>query len=128
MSKLSIIFALVILFACSEDREIQYTVNPALTAYVDEFYSAAQARNVTIPKNLIAEIQPGAQSLINVSKDGDQRTLYVTTGFLDISETGKEYFMILNLSKLFVDKSPEEVIEILQTSTDKNQVFDRLFN
>lgn len=70
-----LILVAVVAFSCSDD-EPTHSVSPELSTYVDSFYAEASLRGKELPKqNLIASLNSGCQSIIEISKDGDQWVL-----------------------------------------------------
>lgn len=126
-----LLLAFVCLFACNDEQEIQFTVAPALDSYVTQFYDAAAARDVMIPRNLIADFRTHILASAEVGRDGAQNTFYIQQNYFDFgTDEQREAKVFLYLSKLFVNKPSAEVVEILKgyKSENKQAVFDQLFN
>jgi hypothetical protein len=110
-----IIFSILLIsFAAMscEENEVTYAVSPELSGYVDAFYSEAEARNVTLPKNLIADLSTTVQAYTKEGTDKGQNTLYYNSlifqGQKDAgleAEIEKTTFMAMG--RLFMKKNVE---------------------
>jgi hypothetical protein len=113
MKKITLILTLISVVAMScEENEVSYYVAPELAPYVDAFYSEASARNVTIPKNLIADLSTTVQAYTKEGTDKGQNTLYYNSlifqGQKDAgleAEIEKTTFMAMG--RLFMKKNVE---------------------
>jgi hypothetical protein len=101
--------ALIVLVSCTE-KEMDYTVNPELSTYVDAFYSDASAADKDVPKVLIADIKP-IQS-ITYSESGDQPLFYFNTqSFQDMSDEARRTHSYLALGKALLRANVNPYIE-----------------
>lgn len=100
MKKLTIAIVLLMAFACTDENEIVYSVDPALESYVDTFYQEASERGLTLPKNLIAEVSFKAQAIANGSIDRGQKYVYVSESIP--MNSGMERYIFNALGEVFV--------------------------
>jgi hypothetical protein len=98
-------------FSCSEDNNVQFTITPELTSYVDAFYSEASLRNVNPPKNnLIAQIGQ-CQAITDLSKDDEQWILtFDKEHFENYSSAKIEAIVFHELGKIILGR------EIIKTT------------
>jgi hypothetical protein len=81
--QISIVTVVVTLFlSCSENDDPKFSVSPELSPFVESFYAEAQSRNVSIPKNLVAELK-STQAITDYNRTEGQNYLYFSTGIYE---------------------------------------------
>lgn len=133
MKKYLLIF-LAALGACQEENSTIYSVDPALSPYVDTFYAEAAERGVIPPRNLIAEFK-GIQAGVEVDMRGDQNYLFVhPTTFERMGAGALEVQIYSRLGGLFLKRSTSEDYSFMNPDiyaaynpADKEALFDELF-
>jgi hypothetical protein len=121
------------LVSCSEDDAVTFNTDPALTPYVEKFFTEAEEHGVSLERNLIAKLGY-IQGITQSYKGGDQNFLtYKEEQFNMHSDIQRQAFVCFELGKLFLGRSYEDKpgtfmrLFTVYDPADEEAMFDELF-
>jgi Tfp pilus assembly protein PilP len=86
MKKAILLIMVVVLAGCQDESETQYSVNPDLSPYVEQFYASAAQNGVIIPKNLVADFGI-TQAITQERTQGAQNTFLYDRALFEYQKT-----------------------------------------
>lgn len=136
MKTLIVTVLTVFVISCTEENEIRYSVDPALSTYVETFYAEAAERGVTIPKNLVATLSANVQGISKADIDMEQNRLIFNEVLISTMPTSLvEAHVYYRLGGLFLKKNISEGVSFMNPDymftpynpVNKEAMFDALF-